>query len=429
MLPTEHLLRRVAADEVHARPQDALATPALASFVAAMFGPDDRPRELEHLAALCERYGASPPAAVDAHFAATLGHVRLRWERHGEFSTYMWSVPGSAHASFTTTAIDALPAGWLAAIPGSTVAAAHAVVVPLPSGPPDVAQLAALLDGNAPVGAAVGDGAAWAFTDFRIRDDGFVRFVVYDRALTPRQAGRTLQRLFDIETYRVMALLGFPVARELSPRTSEIERALSTLTGAIADEPGQDEALLSELTRLAAQVETARNQSEWRFGASRAYHEVVRTRIGELREQRLPGIQTIGEFMGRRLAPAMATCASVGQRLRELSDRVAHASSLLATRVEIARERQNQSLLASMDRRARLQLRLQRTVEWLSVAAVTYYAVGLAGYAAKALAAAGVPVDDRVVQGIALPLVAVVAVWILHRARHRFAREGGADDP
>ncbi len=51
----------------------------------------------------------------------------------------------------------------------------------------------------------------------------------------------------------------------------------------------------------------------------------------------------------------------------------------------MALEAQNQTLLASMDRRARLQLRLQQTVEGLSVAAICYYVVGLAlGCAARA---------------------------------------------
>lgn len=419
-LPVEHPQRRIAADEVHARPQEPLAVPARASFVALAIGPDQRAFEHAHLAALCERFGAPAPGACDAHFGVSLGELRLRWERHGEFSGYMFSLPGG-DGTFAAPAIAALPEGWLAGLPGHTVAAVHAVVVAAPSDPPDVAALASHFGGNAPVGAAVGDGAGWAFTDFRIRDDGFVRFAVYDRAFTARQAGRTLQRLFDIETYRVMALLGFPLARELSPRAAEIERALGELTGAIAREEGSDESLLGELTKLAAQVESVRNACEARFGASRAYYDVVRTRIAELRERRLPGIQTIDEFMARRLAPAMATCASVSQRLRDLSGRVAHASGLLSTRVEIVRERQNQSLLSSMDRRARMQLRLQQTVEWLSVAAVTYYAVGLVGFAAKALAAAGVPVDDRMAQGIAIPIVAIAVMGALHRARRGLA--------
>jgi uncharacterized membrane-anchored protein len=147
----------------------------------------------------------------------------------------------------------------------------------------------------------------------------------------------------------------------------------------------------------------------------------VRSRIDELRERPLAGIQTIGEFMTRRLAPAMATCASVSQRLRDLSERVAQASGLLSTRVEIAREKQNQALLASMDRRARLQLRLQETVEGLSIAAITYYGAGLVGYLARGAHAAGLAVDYEIAVAIAIPIIAVLVALALKRVRRKIA--------
>jgi uncharacterized membrane-anchored protein len=107
----------------------------------------------------------------------------------------------------------------------------------------------------------------------------------------------------------------------------------------------------------------------------------------------------------------------VSQRLHDLSERVSQASSLLATRVGIARERQNQALLVSMNRRARLQLRLQQTVEGLSVAAIAYYAAGLVGYLAKGLKAAGAPLDADLVVAVALPALAVAVILALRRAR------------
>ncbi|WP_164079064.1 DUF3422 family protein, partial [Stenotrophomonas maltophilia] len=86
-----------------------------------------------------------------------------------------------------------------------------------------------------------------------------------------------------------------------------------------------------ELTRLAAEIESGLAASQFRFGACRAYAELVRTRIGELRERRLTGLQTFDEFMGRRFTPAVATCATVSQRMHDLSERVAQASHLLST--------------------------------------------------------------------------------------------------
>jgi uncharacterized membrane-anchored protein len=418
-LPPDLPDRFVAANEVHARPYDPLDVPMRASYLAIQVEPADRERERVHLRALCERHGCLPPGEDLTHFSVPFGAFRLKWERHGEFSTYIVLVPGLPSAPFAEPAIDYLPPDWLQAIPGHVVVATHAQVL---AAPPDAADPAALTAwfGDGPViGAEIGDGAGFAYTDFKIQHDGFVRLLMFDRSLTPFQAGRMLQRLFEIESYRVLALLSLPIARRESPRVVEIERALAALTEEMAREDRGDETLLGELTRLAAQVERTLAASRFRFGASRAYHDLVQARIGELRERRIPGLQTIDEFMARRLSPAMATCVSLSGRLQELSERVARASALLSTRVSIARERQNQVLLASMDRRARLQLRLQQTVEGLSVVAISYYVVGLIGYLAKGVSAAGAPINADLVTGLAIPVVAIGVALIVRWVRKK----------
>jgi uncharacterized membrane-anchored protein len=425
MLPPDHPERRVLADEVHARPPEAIETPARATYAAILVEHDARESERAHIAALCERFDVAPPPRSATHFAATLDVLRFKWERHGEFSGYMLHVAGEHAQPFGEPAAGLLPAGWLAGIPGQTIVAAHAKLVAAGPELPDAAMLAAHFEGNVVIGAEIGDGAGVAYTDFRSHDDGCTRFLVLDRGFSPRQTGRMLQRLFEIEAYRMLALLALPIARRQTPRILEIERALAVLTDNIAGESGEDETLLGELTKLAAEIESGLAASQFRFGASRAYHDLVRTRIEELRERRIPGMQTVEEFMSRRLSPAMATCATVSQRLRDLSERVAQASNLLSTRVDIAREKQNQSLLASMERRARLQLRLQQTVEGLSVAAITYYVVGIVSYGAKALDAVGVPVKPELAVGAAIPVVLVLVALALRRARRRIV---GAHD-
>jgi len=244
---------------------------------------------------------------------------------------------------------------------------------------------------------------------------------VLNHGLTPGQAGRTLQRLVEIEAYRLLTLLALPIARRQTPRMLTIERELALLTDGLAQGQGNDEDLLHELTRLAAEVESGLAASQFRFGASRAYFELVTRRIAELREARLSGLQTIEEFMARRFTPAVATCNTAAQRLHGLSERIARASNLLSTRVDIARERQNQALLASMDRRARLQLRLQQTVEGLSVAAIVYYLAGLVGYLAKGIKAGGWRFEPDLIVGIAVPALAVLAFITVRRARRRAA--------
>jgi uncharacterized membrane-anchored protein len=431
-LPPDHPQRFTLADEVHARPPEAPEGPTRATYVALLVDADSRPRELAHLTRLCERTGAPPPAPGASHFIATLGALRLKWERHGEFSGYTFFTPGLSATPFGDAPTALLPPGWLAALPGETIVAAHAHLVPADTTALDGAALARYFNGNIVVGAEIGDGAGVALTDFRIHADGCARFLVLDRGFTPRQAGRTLQRLFEIEAYRMLALLALPIARRQGPRIVAIEASLARLTDAIAQDTGtvaastaagspigNDEALLHELTRLAAEVESGLAASQFRFGACRAYFELVTRRITELREVRIPGIQTIDEFMSRRFTPAVATCNTVSQRLHDLSERVAQASALLSTRVDIARERQNQALLASMDRRAKLQLRLQQTVEGLSVAAIVYYVAGVVGYLAKGMKAGGLRIDPDLTVGVLVPVVALAVVLGVRRARKK----------
>ena len=227
-----------------------------------------------------------------------------------------------------------------------------------------------------------------------------------------RQAGRLVQRLFEIDTYRMMALLALPVARSLTPQLGKAERELLEIMDAMqtagdAEEP----VLLDRLTKLEASVERQYTDSQYRFTAANAYYDLVQQRIEELREERIEGFQTFREFNDRRFLPAIATCRAVSARQSALSERIAHATVLLSTRVSVSREKQNQMILQSMDRRANLQLRLQQTVEGLSVAAITYYIVGLVYYAAKGLLPLHSGVTPEFVAAIAIPL-ALLAVGI-----------------
>jgi uncharacterized membrane-anchored protein len=289
-------------------------------------------------------------------------------------------------------------------------------------GTPSAGSWRAWFGGNVVVGAGIGDGAGCAYTDFRMHADGCARFLLLDRELTQRQAGRMLQRLFEIEAYRMLALLALPMARGLSPRMVAIERSLAGLTDGIAREDGRatsspaaraDAPGRRGRERLSPPASSASAPAAPTASWCHAHHRAARGAH--------PGCRPSTSSWRGASRPAVATCATVSQRLHDLSERVAQASSLLATRVGIARERQNQALLASMDRRAKLQLRLQQTVEGLSVAAIAYYVAGLVGYLAKGAKAAGLPSTPTCVTGIAVPVLALGAWLVLQRVRRHIA--------
>ncbi len=416
-LPPDHPLRIELNDEAHARPSELLKSPLRLTFLALYSDPSQRDREWLHVCDLARRFGHAPPLRA-SHYSADLGPFRLKWERHSEFTRYKFIVGGPCEDPFDPPALQAVPADWLAGLPGELMVATHAALLPVAAETPDYEALAIRhFGGNVLVGAGIAAGAGLALTDFRIRD-GFSRLLLLDRGMTPRQAGRMIQRLLEIDTYRLMALLALPVAHGLTPWLNEAERELAQISAALVESSEASEpVLLERLTRLEAEIESRESAHHFRFSAAGAYHQLVARRIEELRELRIQGLQTFREFTERRLAPAMSTCASVSARVEALSQRVARATQLLSTRVAVSRERQNQQVLESMNRRAEAQLRLQQTVEGLSAAAITYYVVGLVGYAAKAVEALGWPVNVELVMALSIPVVALATLLGVRHVR------------
>lgn len=423
MLPESHAQRRELNDEVHARPAGTLRAPARISYLAMLSPAEARDEEWLRVRALAGARGAQAPAGRVSHFSAELGGFLLRFERHGEFARYMFVAAGAGEDPFATPALSAVPEEFVRGLPGRVMVAAHGAFIPAGTSEPDYETIAARwFGGDALVGAWVGDDAAIALTDFRIRNDGFSRFLLLDRRTSPRQAGRIVQRVLEIDTYRMMALLALPLARDLTAFFADCERELSQVTTVLESAGREDEAaLLDRLTRLEGQIELRAAANDYRFSAAAAYYDLVQRRIGELRERRIPGLQPFGEFTERRLAPAMNTCRTAATRQEALSQRAARANQLLATRVDITREHQNQQLLESMNRRGKAQLKLQQTVEGLSIAAVTYYVVGLIGHAVGGLDALGYRLQPAVVMGISIPIVAGLAAVGILRIRRSIA--------
>ncbi|MFT3954952.1 MAG: DUF3422 domain-containing protein [Piscinibacter sp.] len=413
-----HPLREALHHEVHARPYERMYAPLLLSHVALVGNAGDAERQ--HVAVLLQSRQLAVPADGASHLSADIGGIRLRWEKHGEFHTCtFWRQLNEAAEGFAPLPIDDVPAEWRAGLPGEWLVGLHVLV--LPSGVPrdELPPLVrGMLSDDSLVGARVMDGSAEVYTDFRLYGDGFARWIVLADDVTPRRLGRLVQRLQEIETYRMMALLGLPVAREVGVALTGAERDLAEVAERIRTASKDDEPeLLRQLTQLAARVEGLYARTHARFSASAAYFELVQRRIDELREERLHNLQTLREFMDRRLLPAMQTCAWAGRRLQALSERVSRISNLLRTRVEIEQQQSSRELLDAMNRRQKAQLLLQSAVEGFSVAAVTYYGAGLVGYAAKGAKSAGWNVSPDLAVALAIPLIAV-AVWLGVRRLH-----------
>jgi uncharacterized membrane-anchored protein len=438
-----HVARVPLAAEIHSRPFLRLEAPEVLSHIAVYdrdptdSGAVNGVTQHSMLAALCGHFGVSAPTSEAKYFFHDFGRFRVKWECHTEFATYTFAErhddASSPSKAFQHAPLRHVPQQWLAALQGKVMVAAH-VVLDKTRGPSDAfaAGLRQVFEGNMLVGSHVLQGGE-IWTDFLIQADGFSRFVVRDVGLHEQQAGRLVQRLLEIETYRMMALLGLPHAHQATPILNAIEGELANLTAAMVEtersngsrlsDTDNEQELLSHITGLAARIEKLSLDNSYRFSASQAYFSLVNARIDELREIRIEGSPTIGEFMDRRLTPAMNTCQAIARRQEALAERIAHTNDLLRTRVGIVQERQNRQILQSMNTRAAQQLRLQQAVEGLSVVAISYYTVGLLSYAGKAAKAAGLPVNPDVATGVLVPLVAA-GVWLALRRMHKSIHTG-----
>ncbi|MCX7085304.1 MAG: DUF3422 domain-containing protein [Methylococcales bacterium] len=411
-IPENHPQRFLLHNEVHARAPFILKLPVRATHLALVLTQEQKLHEHQHLINLCERFGVAPPEADADHFVADFKAFQIRWEQHGEFSTYSFYVHDTPKDPFVDPALKKVPIDWLSQLTGQVVVAVHAAIVSADDiqykETNDLALLADYFASNAVIGSKVTGGAASVFTDFRIHVDGFSRFLIVNHDLRAQQAGRLLQRLFEIEVYRVMALMAFPIARSLYPALNKSDRQLYTITNAMTMSDKNDGLLLEELTNLAAEIENYISSNHFRFAAASAYYKLVGQRVDDLREVRIQGIQTLGEFIKRRLEPAVNTCESVSHRFTLLSKRVSNASQLLRTRVDIIIERQNQGLLSSMNLRAKMQLRMQQMVEGISMVAITYYAASIIGKLSEALHAFGFKVNPELVEGVSIPFILII---------------------
>jgi len=416
----DHPQRFEAANELHARPFPTLAAPAEVGFFALM-APPGAARDGTNLAGILDHFGAAHPPPGASHHAARLGRFDLKWERHTEFESFMLVSEGPGERPFDPALMAGFPETWTASLDGRVITVISIRVERLEDESEVAGKLGRWFVPEAVACARVLDDSAIVATDFSIDSDRQIRMALFVRPDTgPRRIGRVVQRLTEIETYKAISMLGLIEARALGPDLAGLDTRLAALIRDMSAGPEDSATTLEALLRVAADLERINTEMAFRFGATGAYAALVDQRIAALRETRFHGWQTFAEFMTRRFDPAMRTVRATEARLAAMADRARRAGELLRTRVDVERSAQNQSLLASMDRRAGLQLRLQETVEGLSVVAISYYAVNLGSYL-LAPAAGWAGLHKGAVSAL-LTVPVIAAVWLLSRRVRRRLR-------
>ena len=409
-----HPLRAALSEEMHLRRLPSFAAPYRLVQIVTVIGEAEIGDARAHFDTLAKAGREIVPISAKYGVLA-LGEFIMVWERHTEFATYTLLCPGDAEASFDPDRFEPALSTVLAEMPGDVIRATQVALIADPSPDRIPEALEQWFAPDAIIACDVADGLARIMSDFRLNPDGFGRLLVLDRGLERDEPAQLVLRLQELGNYRNMALLGLPLAQQLTPTVTKLEGRLAELTHAVSERTSEDDKLLDELTFLSAELARLAAETRYRMSATRAYAQLSKDRLDSLCIVPIRGFQSLADFTERRLMPAVRTCDSFSARIEDLLQRAAWTSELLRTRIDIALAKQNRDLLTSMDSRTDLQLRLQQTVEGLSVVAISYYMVALVSYVVTAVP--GLRHDVAV--GVSVPIVLTIVALSLWRLRRR----------
>jgi len=407
--------------DLHARPFPVSKVPLRVSQLCFLHRKgvsqaESQAQELAHLQALCYRYSVNPPLVGASCFYQRIGEYEIRWERHTEFSSYTFLIHDHGPSPFECPPIALVPVDWLENIAGEIIAAVHIDALSADNIALERDTLRQYFEGQRLMGSKLHQGEATILSALRLHNDNFNRILLVNSSLNECQSGRVLRALLEIEAYRNMALLAFPLAQQVSVSVSAMESQLASILKKqkdITSASGEKEQL-AQLSAMAADIAQLIASSRYRFDAGSAYYQMVQSRFAELQEQEIDELQTLSAFIDRRLSPAYRTVLAAKRRLDDLSSRVDRASDFLRTRIDMAIEAQNQALLQSMDHRAQMQFNLQQTVEGVSVVVMTFYVLALGDYLLDAMASVNVAINKPLVIAGMMPMV-FISIWFMSR--------------
>ncbi|KGE03016.1 DUF3422 domain-containing protein [Pseudohaliea rubra] len=415
-------------NEWHARPSLSLPAPFRCTHVVTLRSETSLEQSRRSFAAFCADHSQGQPAADSRHHSVQIGSCLIKWEGHTEATSHTIMVPGNGQPPFAESALDFLDTDKREELVSDMFVGVKIEVLVAGTGDGEVTvdYARSLLGARQIYGGTMSESGAEVWSAFRHDAEGFVRIVIIDRGISEERLSRLLQRLLEMETYRMLAMMALPRARGVMAELGELEPQLDEVMGQLArrrDESAHEE-LLRRITAISAQAEHIAAANAYRFAAARAYAGIVERRIKECNEQRLGSYQRYSNFLLKTLQPAMRTCDAAEQRTHEVAERVARAAGLLGSMVDMVQKKQNQAILETMAERATLQLRLQQAVEGFSIFAISYYAVGLIAYGLKSAKALGAPMNPEVATGFAAPAVFAL-VWLSVRTvRRRLHGEG-----
>ena len=420
-------------DELHARPYIKLGNNLRTFHFAYLIRENDEKKSWNYLDKFLRKINFQKlPNDSSKYWVAEGKDLTVRYECHTEFISLTLIYPNKIENKnkpklFDKNFLNLLPIEFLENFPGDHFLSTWIEMVPSNFNfrPIDIEDF--FYHDNF-AGSNVAEDGANVFMSFKSdRTDflgsGFRRVFIQNKNLRTRRTGRLLQRIVELETYQVLSLLGLSQVRQETSNLSNLEKQITEITKSVSktakknlnkksiDYPDYQQDL-NELSYVVAKIEEIDSSTNYRLSATAAYYKLVEQRIQDLREERLESFQTSYEFLSRRLQPAIRTTEAFSRRLESLATRAQRADNLVRTQIEMGVQIQNKNLLESMELRARAQLRLQETVESLSIVAITYYIVGLLGTLVDPINFNNFFINKTVFLALCVPII-LILIWFI----------------
>jgi len=422
-------------DELHARPYIKLSNNLRVFHFAYLIKENDDKKSWAYLDKFLGKINfQNLPREASKYWVAEGKDLIIRYECHTEFISLTLIYPNKIENKnknkpklFDENFLRLLPTDFLKKFPGEHFLSSWIEMLPSKHifKPIDIEGY--FYHDNF-AGSNVAEDGANVFMSFKsdrtnFLSSGFRRVFIQNKNLRTRRTGRLLQRIVELETYQVLSLLGLPQVRQESLNLSSLEKQITEITKSVSRTTKKNldkksikypdyQKDLNELSYVVAKIEEIDSSTNYRLSATAAYYKLVEQRITDLREDRLESFQTNNEFLSRRLQPAIRTSEAFSRRLESLATRAQRADNLVRTQIEMGVQIQNKDLLESMELRARAQLRLQETVESLSIVAITYYIVGLLSTLVDPINFDKFLISKAVFLALCVPII-LVLIWFI----------------
>ncbi|MCW6507315.1 DUF3422 domain-containing protein [Lichenifustis flavocetrariae] len=408
----DHPDREMAQAEIHARPISRIQAPARIRRIAFLLGQNlhDIVAVRSRLVAYCLAAGVAPPAERDRRFSFAAAPHEVTWEFHTEFYTATWISPfDNADHWPTGIGLEAVGNEGVAVAVRVDVMASETITSAALAGFDELSLCYSDIEG----------GRAQLATDFVADHHGYTRYEMAAGTVGPYNLGAIVRRVLEIETYRVMSLIGITLARHVSPQLSRLEARLTEAMQAIGSSASAAEShvLLETMHDLQVAAAHTVELTRYRFGACQAYGDILGQRLKNLDERPNGEHRTLARYLNHRVDPALATFKAIQQRQTALFDQMARSTALLGTRISLDIQTQNRHILETISNTAQSQFRLQRTVEGLSTIAISYYILGIVGYAFHVFDHS-YEYEKTIAIALLAPLI-VALVWLRMRRIHK----------